>query len=87
MNAREHRNMNIIIGLIYAVALAIAIAAFTSIFAEEIPDFLAPSLPALQGNMTVLHPTSGVTYLWDSHGNQVFVYEQAPGLSWYSLSY
>jgi hypothetical protein len=25
--------------------------------------------------MTVLHPTSGVTYLWDSHGTQVFVYE------------
>ena len=42
MNAREHRNMNIIIGLIYAVAPAIAIATFTSIFAEEIPDFLAP---------------------------------------------
>lgn len=44
-----------------------------------------PPRPGDQFNsLTVLHPAPGVSYLYDQSGNSSTVYEQSPGMAWYS---
>lgn len=41
-------------------------------------------LPGLDNSVTVLHPSPGISQLYDQRGNSATVYESSPGLSWYS---
>ena len=40
--------------------------------------------PSISSPVTVLHPSPGISQLYDQRGNSATVYESSPGLSWYS---
>lgn len=56
-----------------------------AIFLLPLPTFAqSPLFPGVDGSVTVLRPSPGISYLYDQRGNSATVYESSPGLSWYS---
>ena len=52
-----------------------------SAFAQSVP----PPMPSITNDsVTVIHPTPYSDVLYDQYGNSAAIYQQGPGLSWYS---
>ena len=62
------------------IVLALCLLALSAL-AQSVP----PQMPPITNDsVTVIHPTPYSDVMYDQYGNSAAIYQQGPGLSWYS---